>query len=197
MKCKIIIQTFEIILKECLELYLYFIPGFPTKLIANQFWLYIYSYPILDSFIFIQEFLYYDYQSLDLIENCQTSSYFLFQEKLYQEPFGPPITNLLTFTVADIIERVFSTYKRKAWCCYADETVIVWPHCINRVNGFQEHLNKYHLNPNSHSQTHTFWYLHANSYHHYCQNFHMVIGLFSSLSQPENNYSRSPICVGV
>ena len=84
-----------------------------------------------------------------LTELCMSSTYFEFEENLYEQVDGAPIGSPLSPVLADLYMESFETMAivEKAdqppslWLRYVDDTFVIWPHGRDRLNDFLSHLN--------------------------------------------------------
>ena len=94
-----------------------------------------------------------DVDTAKLIEVCLKSTFFTFQQVFYEQIEGVAMGSPLSPIVANLYMEMFEKrdvdlfpLKPKRWKRYVDDTGVVWPHGINTLNHFLEHLNNQNNN---------------------------------------------------
>ena len=84
---------------------------------------------------------------MDLLNICLRSTYFLFNNTYYQQDHGAAMGSLSPI-IANIFVESFeemalqsTNQKPSLWIRYVDDTLILWPHDLQSLNGFRDHLN--------------------------------------------------------
>jgi hypothetical protein len=77
-----------------------------------------------------------------------TSTYFEFENQLYEQIEGAPMGSPLSPVIADIYMEFFeemaiqeAEFKPSVWLRYVDDTFVVWPHGKDQLDEFLHHLN--------------------------------------------------------
>ncbi len=86
---------------------------------------------------------------IDILNMCLKSTYFLYNNKFYQQsqgaamgsPLSPIIANIFMESLEDNIALQTANIKPSIWLCYVDDTFTLWPHNRQSLNMFLEHLN--------------------------------------------------------
>ncbi len=84
---------------------------------------------------------------IDLLNMCLKSTYFLYNNKFYQQsqgaamgsPLSPIIANIFMEFLEDIALQT-ANIKPSLWLRYVDDTFTLWPHNRQSLNMFLEHL---------------------------------------------------------
>ena len=84
----------------------------------------------------------------NLTELCMRSTYFEFDERLYEQIEGAPIGSPLSPVLADLYMESFETAAIESasqppslWLRYVDDTFVIWPHGQHNLDNFLSHLN--------------------------------------------------------
>ena len=83
-----------------------------------------------------------------LVELCLRSTFFSFQEVIYEQvdgvamgsPLSPVVANLFMEHFEESALRTFPL-QPKWWKRYVDDTNVCWPHGLDRLEEFQQHIN--------------------------------------------------------
>ena len=86
-----------------------------------------------------------------LFRHCLTSSYFSYQERIYEQKEGVAMGSPLSPVVANFFMESFETtaldtavLKPTCWFRYVDDTFVIWPHGREQLDTFLSHLNSLH-----------------------------------------------------
>ena len=92
-------------------------------------------------------------QILELLSVCLNSTSFKWRDTFYQQTEGAAMGSPLSPVIANLFMEHFeqtalqtATFKPKMWLRYVDDTFVVWPHGVEKVNDFLQHLNNQHPN---------------------------------------------------
>ncbi len=85
---------------------------------------------------------------IDILNMCLKSTYFLYNNKFYQQsqgaamgsPLSPIFANIFMEFLEDIALQT-ANIKPSLWLRYVDDTFTLWPHNRQSLNMFLEHLN--------------------------------------------------------
>ena len=92
-------------------------------------------------------------QILELLSLSLNSTSFKWRDTFYQHTEGAAMVSPLSPIVANMFMEHFeqtalqtAIFKPKIWLRYVDDTFVVWPHGVDKVNDFLQHLNNQHPN---------------------------------------------------
>lgn len=85
----------------------------------------------------------------NLTEMCIKNTYFQFEEQFYEQIEGMAMGSPLSPVLANIFMEDFekevlktTTLKPRLWLRYVDDTFVLWPHRLEDIEVFHQHLNK-------------------------------------------------------
>jgi hypothetical protein len=85
---------------------------------------------------------------MELLEVCLRTTYFQVDDKFFQQKNGMAMGSSLSPVVSNIFMEYYeklaldtAQYKPSLWLRYVDETFVVWPHGLDRLQDFLKHLN--------------------------------------------------------
>ena len=93
-------------------------------------------------------------QLADLIELCLRSTYFQFQNEVFEQidmahPWAPPQSPVIaSLFMEDLEEKAMQTsaLQPSLWLTYVDNTFVIWPHGEVNLQSFHAHLNQFSAN---------------------------------------------------
>jgi retron-type reverse transcriptase len=95
--------------------------------------------------------LHFEENILLLFRHVLTTSYFSLNGQFYEQidgvAMGSPLSSVIAnFYMEDFEERVHDSAPHKpiCWFCYMDDTFVIWPHVLNKLKDFLNHLNSIH-----------------------------------------------------
>ncbi|KAK5649593.1 hypothetical protein RI129_000622 [Pyrocoelia pectoralis] len=81
------------------------------------------------------------------------STYFTYKNQFYKQVQGGPMDSPLSPAIANVYIENFEhkalssiNLKPKCWYRYVDDTFVVWPHGLDNLNKFLQHINNIHPN---------------------------------------------------
>ena len=84
----------------------------------------------------------------NLIKRCMASTFFGYDDELYEQVEGAPMGSPLSPVIADMYMEFFeelaietSEFKPELWYRYVDDTFVLWKHGMDRLQEFLTHLN--------------------------------------------------------
>lgn len=88
----------------------------------------------------------------ELFRHCLTTTYFLWQNEIYEQTDGVAMGNPLSPVIANFFMEKFeqdalntAVSRPICWLRYVDDTFVIWSHGEHELNNFLYHLNS--LNP--------------------------------------------------
>ena len=83
-----------------------------------------------------------------LTELCLRSTYFQFQDRFFEQIDGAAMGSPLSPVVANLYMEAFETraleqapLRPRMWTRYVDDTFVLWPHSMEDLQAFHDHLN--------------------------------------------------------
>jgi hypothetical protein len=91
-----------------------------------------------------------DEETTKLVEICLKSTFFSFQNEIYEQTCGVAMGSPLSLVVANLFMEdleskslASSPLKPKLWIRFIDDTFVIWPHGHENLKKFVDHLNNY------------------------------------------------------
>ncbi|XP_046385940.1 uncharacterized protein LOC124155816 [Ischnura elegans] len=107
--------------------------------------------PIIDTLALLGRIL--DRKTVELFHHVLTSSYFLYNGDFYEQTDGvamgsPLSTVIANFFMEDFEEHALNSAPLRPKCFfrYVDDTFIIWPHGMDTLHSFVDHMNSRHPN---------------------------------------------------
>ena len=84
-----------------------------------------------------------------LVEECLRSTYFEYRQSYWEQTEGSPMGSPLSPIIANLYMEAFEQEairlakdKPKIWFRYVDDTFVIWPHGLDKLEQFHNHLNR-------------------------------------------------------
>jgi retron-type reverse transcriptase len=105
--------------------------------------------PIGDSLDLLSK--HFETDILALFKHALTSTYFVFDGQYYEQTDGVAMGSPLSPVMANFYTEEFektalelAIHKLVCWYRYVDDTFVIWPHGLDKLQEFQNHLNGLH-----------------------------------------------------